>query len=289
MLSIREKLEDKDTGLTCQRENNPAQPVFPKNDIEPPFFLIDVSLITIDPDQPRKHFDEQSLSDLCESIRKSGVLQPVLIRKDTDDKIWLVAGERRYRAARMAELERIPAILTKGNPQEISLIENLQREDLAPIEEAEALQRLATDYHHTHEDLSRAVGKARSTITEILSLNRLPEAIKGQCRSSSKYSRRLLVELARCDSEADMLRLFEQVQKGLCGSDQIRSLKKSTSTRPPQSPLQIVTKKVRNLSLQMDKLDPEKLDDQERLLLRDVLKRLAEDLTLFLENVGAPT
>lgn len=289
MHSIREKLEDKDTGLTCQRENHPTQPVFPEVHIETLFFLIDVSLITIDPGQPRKHFVEQSLSDLCESIRKTGVLQPILIRKDADDKIWLVAGERRYRAARMAGLERIPAILTKGNPQEISLIENLQREDLAPIEEAEALQRLATDYHHTHEDLSRAVGKARSTITEILSLNRLPEAIKDQCRSSSKYPRRVLVELARCDSEVDMLRLFDQVQKGLCGSDQIRSLKKSASTKPAQSPLQIVTKKVRDLSLHMDKLDLEKLDDHGQPLVRDALKRLAENLALFLENVGAPT
>jgi hypothetical protein len=99
----------------------------------------------------------------------------------------------------------------------------------------------------------------------------------------------VLVELARCDSEVDMLRLFDQVQKGLCGSDQIRSLKKSASTRPPQSPLQIFTKKVRDLSLQMDKLDLEKLDDHEQPLLRDALKRLAENLTLFLENVGAPT
>lgn len=289
MHSIRERLEGKDTGLTCQRENHLTKPVFLEDHIETPFFLIDVSLITIDPNQPRKHFDEQSLSDMCESIRKTGVLQPILIRKDTDDKIWLVAGERRYRAAMMAGLERIPAILTKGNPQEISLIENLQREDLAPIEEAEALQRLAKDYHHTHEDLARAVGKARSTITEILSLNRLPEAIKYHCRSSSKYPRRLLVELARCENEADMLCLFEQVQKGLCGSDQIRSLKKNTSTRLPLSPLQSLTKKVRALSLHMGKLDLEKLDDRERLLLRDALKRLAENLNLFLQNVGAPT
>jgi len=289
MLSIRGKLEGTDTGLTCLRDNPPTQPVFPEDHPEGAFFLIDVSLITTDPDQPRKHFAEQSLSDLCESIKKNGVLQPVLIRKDTNDKIWLVAGERRHRAARMAGLDRIPAILTKGNPQEISLIENLQREDLAPIEEAEALQRLATDYRHTHEDLARVMGKARSTITEILSLNRLPETIKDQCRSSSKYPRRLLVELARCDSEADMLRLFEQVQKGLCGSDRIRSIKKKASTKPPQSPLQIVSKSVRNLSLQMDKLDLEKLDDHERLLLRDALKSLVENLNLLLQNVGAPT
>jgi hypothetical protein len=106
MLSIRGKLEGKDTGLTCLRDNPPTQPVFPEDHPEGAFFLIDVSLITTDPDQPRKHFDEQSLSDLCESIRKTGVLQPVLIRKDTDDKIWLIAGERRYRACVRKEMVR---------------------------------------------------------------------------------------------------------------------------------------------------------------------------------------
>jgi ParB family chromosome partitioning protein len=282
MFSIREKLEGKETALTSQHENHQVQPVFLEEHREGSFFLIDLSLITTDPDQPRKHFVEQSLTDLCESIKKTGVLQPVIIRKDTNDKIWLVA-------ARMAGLEQIPAILTKGNPHEISLIENLQREDLTPIEEAEALQRLTTDYRHTHEDLSRVVGKGRSTITEILSLNKLPEAIKDQCRSSSQYPRRLLVEIARCKNEVDMLSLFEQVQKGLCGSDQIRSLKKNASTKPPKSPLQIVTKDVRNLSLHMEKLDLDILDEHERLLLRDELKPLMEHLTLFLENVGAPT
>lgn len=113
--------------MTCQRETPPTQPVFPEDHPEAPFFLIDVSLITTDPDQPRKHFFEQSRSDLCESIRKTGVLQPVLIRKDTDDKIWLVAGERRAaiygkntgnRAARLHLLRfaSIPSAASRPKP-----------------------------------------------------------------------------------------------------------------------------------------------------------------------------
>ena len=158
MLLTRDKLEGQNTRLAGTAKTG-NRPIIRDDYHEGSFFNIDVSTICTDPNQPRKQFDPESLSELCESIKKTGVLQPVLIRKDTNDKIWLVAGERRYRAALMAGLERIPAILTKGNPQEISLIENLQREDLTPIEEAEALQHLATDYRHTHEDLSRVVGK----------------------------------------------------------------------------------------------------------------------------------
>ena len=289
MLSTRDKLNSKATRLAAKSERTEDQLVMQNNVHEGSFFYIDLSIISTDPNQPRKHFDQDSLSDLCESIRKTGLLQPVLIRKDTDDRIWLVAGERRYRAAMMAGLERIPAILTKGNPHEMALIENLQRENLKPIEEAEALERLAADYHYTHEDLSKAIGKARSTITEILSLNRLPEVIKSECRSANKYPRRLLVEIAKRQSEDDMALLFEKVKKGPLKSDHIRSITRKTSNSLKKNPVEAILKKTRILSITLGKLDLDIFNEKEKRRLHDELSKLTAPLARILENVGAPT
>jgi ParB family transcriptional regulator, chromosome partitioning protein len=289
MLSTKDKLNSKATRLAAKSERPEDHPVMQNNVHEGSFFYIDLSTISTDPNQPRKHFDQDSLSDLCESIRQTGLLQPVLIRKDTDDRIWLVAGERRYRAAMMAGLERIPAILTKGNPHEIALIENLQRENLKPIEEAEALERLAADHHYTHEDLSKAIGKARSTITEILSLNRLPEVIKSECRSANKYPRRLLVEIAKRRSEDDMALLFERVKKEPFKSDHIRSITRNTSNSLKKNPVEAILKKSQSLSTTLGKLDADIVDEEEKRQLRDELSKLEKLLVRILEDVGAPT
>jgi len=288
MLSIKDKLAGKDTKLAEGIGRLHNHPIIQDDYHEGSFFNIDVSIICTDPDQPRKHFDPASLSELCESIKQKGVLQPVLIRK-TDGKIWIVAGERRYRAARMAGLERIPAILTKGIPHEIALIENLQREDLVPIEEAEALERLAVEYRYTHEDLSQAIGKARSTITEILSLNKLPESIKSECRSANGYPRRLLVEIAKCETEDEMVILFERAKKERFKSNHIRSLRKGRSNSLKESLATTITNRARQLSVSLSKLDMSAIDDGERHPLFDELTRLKETLDHMLENVGAPT
>jgi ParB family chromosome partitioning protein len=288
MHSIRDKIEGQNTKLAEHDGTFRNHPIIQDDYHEGSFFNIDVSMISTDPDQPRKHFDPASLSELCESIRQKGVLQPVLIRKDADNKIWIVAGERRYRAARMAGLERVPAILTRGIPHEIALIENLQREDLVPIEEAEALERLAVDYRYTHEDLSQAIGKARSTITEILSLNKLPESIKSECRSANGYPRRLLVEIAKCETEDEMVLLFERAKKERFKSDHIRSLRKRRSDSL-KSLAMTITNRARQLSVSLNKLDMSAIDDGERQPLFDELTGLKENLDHMLENVGAPT
>jgi ParB family chromosome partitioning protein len=289
MHSIRDKIEGQNTKLAEHDGMFRNHPIIQDDYHEGSFFNIDVSMISTDPDQPRKHFDPASLSELCESIRQKGVLQPVLIRKDADNKIWIVAGERRYRAARMAGLERVPAILTKGIPHEIALIENLQREDLVPIEEAEALEKLAVDYRYTHEDLSQAIGKARSTITEILSLNKLPESIKSECRSANGYPRRLLVEIAKCKTEDEMVLLFERAKTERFKSDHIRSLRKCRSDSLKESLATTITKRARQLSISLSNLDMSAIDDGERQPLFDELNGLKENLDHMLENVGAPT
>jgi ParB family chromosome partitioning protein len=121
MLSIRDKLEGQNTKLAEQKDPIQNYLIASENDQEGSFFNIELSAIAVDPGQPRKYFDPASLAELCESIKQKGVLQPVLIRKDREGQIRLVVGERRYRAAQMAGMEGIPAILTKGNPHEIAL------------------------------------------------------------------------------------------------------------------------------------------------------------------------
>jgi ParB family chromosome partitioning protein len=289
MQSIRDKLNGQNTKLAEHKGMVRNHPLTHADDRDGSFFNIDISMISTDPKQPRKHFDSASLSELCESIRQNGVLQPVLIRKDADNKIWIVAGERRYRAAKMAGLQRVPAILTMGIPHEIALIENLQREDLVPIEEAEALERLAADYRYTHEKLSQAIGKARSTITEILSLNKLPESIKSECRSANRYPRRLLVEIAKCKTDDEMVLLFESAKKELFKSDQIRSFRKGQSTKTRNSLVSTITKRARLFSASLSKLPMSGIDDRERQSLYDELIGLKGILDHILKNVGAPT
>ncbi len=130
--------------------------------------------------QPRTHYHEEEMKELTDSIREKGILQPILIREEGDG-YEVIAGERRLRAARTLNLEKIPAIIKKASNQEalvLALVENIQREELNPIEEAEAFQRLITEFHLAQEHVATAVGKNRSTISNTLRLLRLPEEIK---------------------------------------------------------------------------------------------------------------
>src|SRR5262245_15089098 len=134
--------------------------------------LVDVSLDEVkpNPNQPRKAFDPHSLDELAASIKSSGVLQPIIVRR-TPHGYELIAGERRWRAARQAGLERIPVIIreaTDAESLELALVENLLREDLNPIEEAEAYQKLLAQFSWTQEELSQKIGKDRSSVANSL-------------------------------------------------------------------------------------------------------------------------
>ena len=141
---------------------------------------IDIALIDCNPFQPRQLFRESQLEELAASITQHGVLQPILLRK-IDERFQIVAGERRWRAAQMARLHRIPAIVREvadRQSAEIALIENLQREDLSPLEEAEAYRALMTQHGHTQEAVSKLVQRSRSHVANILRLNDLSEGVK---------------------------------------------------------------------------------------------------------------
>ena len=142
--------------------------------------VIKLSLIDPKGDQPRKYFDKDALEELALSIRENGLLQPILVREYGEGRYQIIAGERRFRASKLAGLTEIPTIiLDRSNKDvaEISLIENIQREDLNPIEEAMAYRALARDYGMTQEQLSERVGKSRSAIANSVRLLDLPEAV----------------------------------------------------------------------------------------------------------------
>jgi ParB family chromosome partitioning protein len=142
---------------------------------------IDIDRIVPNTQQPRKHFAEEALNELADSIRVHGIIQPIVVQPLPDNLYQIIAGERRWRAAQRAGLMRLPAVV-RDSPMdsslEIALIENLQREDLNPIEEAQAYEKLIADFGLTQEEVARRVGKSRAAITNMLRLLRLPAEVQ---------------------------------------------------------------------------------------------------------------
>lgn len=220
MTDIRKKLAGKTTKLAKDRPKQDDHPANVNDCQEGSYYHLDINLILPDPEQPEKYFDPGALAELANSIKQKRLYQPVVVRKDEKGQIILVAGKRRLKAAKMAGLERIPAIFTQGNPLEISIIENLQRENLYPIEEAEAIGRMIEQHGYTQRKLAIAIGKTPHRISETVKLNRLPETIKDECRHNDKYPWRLLVEIAEQDTPEAMMSLFNRAKKGNLKSDE---------------------------------------------------------------------
>ena len=174
--------------------------------------MLGIEEIRPDKGQPRRHFDDGHIAELAESIKSKGVLQPVLVRR-SGEGFTLIAGERRWRAAQRAGLRELPALIKEVSEREafeLALIENIQREDLNPVEEAEAYQRLVQEHGLTQEELATRVGKDRSTITNSLRLLRLPDIIKQAVISNalSMGHARALLGLA---DESDLKRAADKV------------------------------------------------------------------------------
>jgi ParB family transcriptional regulator, chromosome partitioning protein len=175
---------------------------------------LDLDRIRPNPHQPRKTLDEEGLRELASSIERHGLVNPITVREEEDGTYTLASGQRRLRAHELLGRRTIFAILTTGNPDELALIENLQREDLRPLEEAESLAALQERYGYTHEELAGVIGKARNTVTSILALNTLPARIKEECPTSDRVSKSVLIEIAQLRDEDAQLRLWERVKSG---------------------------------------------------------------------------
>ena len=182
---------------------------------------IDIDRILPNSHQPRKSFNEDGLNELADSIREHGVVQPIIVRALDDGFFQLIAGERRWRASQRAGLIRIPAVVREANEHaalEIALIENLQREDLNPIEEAQAYNQLILDFGMTQEEVARRVGKNRATIANMLRLLRLPPEVQQWLREnrlSTGHAKALL-------SLSDLNAILDSAKKIIQGNYSVR-------------------------------------------------------------------
>lgn len=280
-IKIKQALAEKKTKLANEKKEIENHPADFRNYEDGTFYQVEIKDIKTNPNQPRKYFNQKALQDLSNSIKEKGVLQPVIIAIDNDRQIRLVAGERRLRAAQMAGLEKIPARITKGIAAEIALIENIQREDLQPIEEAEAMEQMIKEFGYTQDELSQILGKARTTITEVLSLNKLSEEIKEKCRRAD-ISKRTLVEIAKQKTPEAMLGLLEQTKQENLKSDGIRELtrKKRNKEQISQTPKTLLLGKKFVSQLKEIK----NLNEVEKKELLDIQKELEG----FLKNLNQP-
>jgi ParB family transcriptional regulator, chromosome partitioning protein len=244
-------------------------------------YKIPISAISSDPNQPRKTFNEQTLNELAASIAKQGVLQPIIIRKndneDIDTEFILIAGERRFRASKIAKLEQIPVLFSNGDPEEIALIENLQRDDLKPIEEAEAYQRVIASHNYTHEQLSGVVGKSRTTISELLTLIDLPESVKEQCRTADT-PKSVLLEIAKRKDHEEMIFLYEKVKNENLTVSKIRQLTRPRPTRRVRQVDQRAIEKIIEIKHLIKKLSSIGISPESKERLRSEVDSLNEAL-----------
>ena len=189
---------------------------------------ISIHLIEVNPDQPRSTLGD--LAELTKSISDKGVLEPILVRPMEDGRFTIISGERRFRAALDAGLTEIPCIemdVPDNELLEIALVENLQRKDLTPFEESDGYLALQEKHHYTHEQIANAVGKSRVTVTEALSLSRLPRGVKDECRRADIQSKSFLLELGRLPNEKLMLAAVHAFREdGGLSRDHLREARK---------------------------------------------------------------
>src|SRR5437016_505350 len=175
--------------------------------------MIDIELVDPNPNQPRQVMGD--LSELIASIAEQGILEPLVVRQ-RGDRFQIVAGERRYQAAVQVGLRELPVVIREADEAEmleLALIENLQRKDLTPFEEAEALHSLAERCGYTHEDLARRLGKSRTSVTESLALNGMPEEVKNLCRLADISSKSVLLQGVRQGDPQKMVALVEKMSR----------------------------------------------------------------------------
>jgi ParB family transcriptional regulator, chromosome partitioning protein len=186
--------------------------------------MIPVDQIRPDPDQPRKSLGD--LRDLTESVREKGVLEPLLVRfVPHEDCYYIISGERRYHASRAAGLRELPCIeknVDEAETLEIALIENLQRKDLTPFEEADGLYQLASRFEYTHDDVARKIGRARSSVSETMMLRNIPEALRKKCVEHNINAKSVLLQIAKQPTEKKMVEMIARILQGGLSRDEAR-------------------------------------------------------------------
>src|ERR1700733_543179 len=178
--------------------------------------MIPIDKIRPNPDQPRKNIGD--VRELADSIREKGVLEPLLVRyMPREDIYYIISGERRFHASTAAGLHELPCIekiADDAETLELALIENLQRKDQTPFEEADGLQRLADQFDYTHDDIAKKIGRSRSSVTETMSLRVIPDEVRHTCVENGIVSKSLLLQVSRQPTEKKMREMVQRIVQG---------------------------------------------------------------------------
>ncbi len=210
--------------------------LLPETDVTAGLSEVPTGAIAPNPRQPRAHIDESQLRELAESIREHGLIQPLVVTRSGDGAYTLIAGERRWRAARLIGLESVPVVIKDAAPQqmlELALIENLQRADLNPLEEAFAYRQLVDEFGLTQDQIAQRVGKSRVAVANTLRLLKLPDSIQKRLADTSLdegHARALLM----LDDTAHMQRLVSQIVSGGLSVRQVEELVRRLNANKPQ-------------------------------------------------------
>jgi ParB family chromosome partitioning protein len=236
--------------------------------------MVPIEQIDPNPDQPRQAMGD--LADLISSVTEKGIIEPLIVRQ-RGARYQIIAGERRYHAASQAGLHELPVVIRDvddGEMLELALIENIQRKDLTPFEESDAMQGLAQKFGYTHEDLAKRLGKSRTTITEALSLSGIPADVRKVCRLAGITNRSLLLQVVRQGDPEKMMALVEKITSQGATREQLRKdAEKPKSGRPKAFVFAFrPATKAFNLRLQFNKRNASK--DEVISALEEILREL---------------
>jgi len=238
--------------------------------------MVAIDKLAPNPNQARTEFGD--LTELIESIKEKGVLEPLLVRpSDVGGRYMIIAGERRYRASIEAGLAEVPCIELNVDDKavaEISLIENLQRKDLTPFEEADGLQALAERFGYTHEDIAKRIGKSRSSITEALSLATMPPEVREECRRADIQSKSTLLEIGRQPTIEEMIDLAKKISSTGLTRDEARLERRGPTGKPNSNGYRYVSREG-DFSVSVKFKRREAGDADIEAALREALKDLA--------------
>jgi ParB family chromosome partitioning protein len=216
----------------------------------------DINELHPSPLQPRRLLPDEAIQELAQSIREKGILQPLVVRKK-DERYEIIVGERRWRAAQIAGLKRVPIILKEATDQEvieITLIENLQRENLNPLEEAEAYQRLIREFAYTQEALAQRIGKDRSSVANTLRLLKLPGEVKGLLERNEISMGHARALLALSDEEKQISLCRRIMKKGLSVREAEAGVRRLLTAEPRKPPKEEGTPEIESLREELRRL-----------------------------------
>jgi len=258
------------------RHDNHYVELISSRDYSPRIRMISVDKIDPSPQQARSELG--NIQELMASIQEKGILEPILIRRK-NDRFEIIAGERRFQAGKNVGLEEVPCIemnVSDNEAMELALIENMQRKDLDVFEEADGLSALADIYGYNHDQIAKKIGKARSTITEIMSIGKIPIEIRNICNEFNIRSRGTLVEIAKQKNKDDMYRLVSQVKQRDLRREDTRDLSKQIKgkIKRPEKFIYNYQKKDRSCRVKIE-FKKQKVTKEEIIsLLEEMIKKL---------------